>query len=132
MYWTRGKLTPEQVELVFRHLPLDLSFADENDVLVFWNGATYQSCDAHSIGCDVRDCHPEHSLATLEEILRAFKAGERDVAEGWEEEKGRFAVTRYHAVRGDDGDYKGILELNIDATDLRALEGERSLPGWED
>lgn len=129
----RGALTTAQVDLILANLPLDASFADEHDVLVFWQGGTYRTCDETFIGRDVRDCHPDHTLTTLEEILRAFKSGERDVAEGWyEDEKGRFRFTRYVATRDEAGDYKGILEINMDLTGLRALRGERVLPGWSD
>jgi len=78
----------------------------------------------------VRDCHPEHTLECLEEILREFKAGARDVAAGWEQDGKRFKYTRYTAVRDDAGAYKGILEMNHDVTDMRALEGAQRLPGW--
>jgi len=132
MLWKRGSLSSEQVDLVLRHMPLDISVADADDVLVFWKGDTYKTCDGRYVGRDVRDCHPEEALAPLEEILRAFRSGERDVAEGWHETKGRFKVTRYIALRNDAGDYRGILEVNLDATELRALTGERALPGWED
>jgi len=130
MEWRRGSLTPEQMELVLRLLPFDLSFADENDILLFWKGETYKTCDARYIGRDVRDCHPENSLACLEEILSQFKAGAKDVAEGWEQDGDRVKRTRYFAVRNADGAYKGILEINEDVTDARALEGEQALPGW--
>ena len=126
----RGALTPEQVDLILRCLPLDLSFADEHDVLVWWRGETYRTCDEAFIGRDVRECHPRQSLATLEDILRAFKSGEKDVAQGWEETADGFSVTRYVAVRDASGAYRGILEINMEAGDLRALEGEQALPGW--
>ena len=130
MYFQRGTLTPEQMRLVLRDLPVDICFADENDVLVYWGGATYKTCDARSVGKDVRACHPEASLGCLEEILRAFKAGTKDVAEGWEQAGTRFKHTRYRAIRDDSGAYRGILEVNQEASALRALSGEQSLPGW--
>ena len=131
MLWKRGTLTPDLADLVFTHLPVDLSVADEHDVLVYWKGATYKSCDGRFIGRDLRDCHPESSMECLEEILRAFKAGEKDVAVGWRvSSKGRFKRTRYFALRDHDGAYRGILEVNEDVTDARALEGEQALPGW--
>ena len=92
MYFQRGTLTPEQTRLVLRDLPIDVSFADEDDVLVYWSGATYDTCDPRYIGRDVRDCHPEQSLACLEEILRELKAGTRDEAEGWEQDGERFSL----------------------------------------
>ena len=130
MYFQRGTLTPEQTRLVLRDLPVDISFADENDVLVYWSGAIFKTCDARYIGRDIRDCHPESSLECLEEILRELKAGTRDVAEGWEQDGQRFKYTSYTAVRDDSGAYKGILEAHHDVTGLRALEGAKRLPGW--
>lgn len=132
MYWQRGSVTEEQALLLFKHLPLDVSYADENDVLLFWSGKdSYKTCDARFIGRDVRDCHPKQSLPVLEEILRAFKAGEKDVAESWESgDDGPLSRTRYVAVRDSSGAYKGILEVIQDLREVRALEGEQALPGW--
>lgn len=130
MYWQRGSLAPEQVELVLRAIPLSMSYADENDVLVFWSGAIYRTCDGRFVGRDVRDCHSERSRACLEEILREFKAGAKDVAESWEDSGDRFVHRRYVAVRDDDGAYRGILELDQDIAGLRALSGSQTLPGW--
>ena len=130
MLWKHGSLTPELADVVFAFLPVDLSVADENDILVYWKGDTYKTCDARYIGRDVRDCHPERSMACLEEILREFKAGTKDVAEGWEQDGKRMKRTRYFALRDRDRSYKGILEVNEDVTDARALRGEQALPGW--
>jgi DUF438 domain-containing protein len=130
MLWKRGSLTPELADTVFTFLPLDISVADQDDVLVYWKGETYKTCDARYIGRDLRDCHPEHTLECLEEILREFKAGRRDVAEGWEQKGETMTRTRYFALRDEDGAYRGILEAIDDVTGARALEGEQALPGW--
>jgi uncharacterized protein len=114
---------------VASHLPADISFADEHDVLLFWSGETYRTCDARYIGRDIRDCHPQESLGVLERILSEFKDGTREAAEGWHSEDGRFHYTRYVAVR-DHGVYKGILETNMYLEGLRSLSGEQQLPGW--
>ena len=127
MEWQRGALTPKQMELVLKTLPVDLSFADQDDVLVYWRGDTYKTCDARYVGRDVRDCHPEHTLADLEEILKQFKTGARASYECWERHKGRMRYTRYLAVRDEDGEYRGILEMNQDVTHIQALEGDKAL-----
>ena len=131
LFFQRGSIDADHLRFVLRMLPVDVSFADENDVLRYWSGATYRTCDPHFIGRDVRDCHPAGSLETLETILRAFKSGEREVAEGWHDEgDGTFHYTRYTAVRDDAGVYRGILEVNQDLSAGRTLEGEQALPGW--
>jgi DUF438 domain-containing protein len=129
MIWQQGALSEEQIKLVVRFLPADISFADENDVLLFWSGETYKVCDPRYIGADIRDCHRQESLEVLERILSAFKDGTRDTAERWRMEDGRLKYTRYVAVR-DRGAYKGILETNMDLEGFRALSGEQRLPGW--
>ena len=52
------------------------------------------------------------------------------MAEGWEQKGEKMKRTRYFALRDHDGAYKGILEVNEDVTDARALDGEQALPGW--
>jgi DUF438 domain-containing protein len=129
MIWQHGTLNDEQIKLVTGHLPADISFADENDVLLFWSGETYKTCDARYIGRDIRDCHPQGSLEVLERILSAFKSGARETAEGWHWEDGRCHYTRYVALR-DHGVYKGILETNMYVEGFVSLGEEQSLPGW--
>ena len=130
MYFQRGTIDDDHLPLVLRSLPVDISFADEDDVLRYWSGATYKTCDARFVGRDVRDCHPEESLALLQRILAEFRAGTMDVAEGWSERRGKVKHTRYFAVRDDEGNYRGILEVNQDVTGLRAIKGSQELPGW--
>ena len=130
LFFQRGAIDADHLPLVLRMLPIDMSFADEHDVLRYWSGHTYRTCDPHYIGRDIRACHPADSLEALETVLQAFRSGEREFAEGWHEEDGRFTYTRYTAVRDDEGAYRGVLETNHDLTDLRALTGEQALPGW--
>lgn len=130
LFFQRGAIDEKHLKFVLRMLPVDVSFADEDDVLRYWSGGTYRTCDPHFIGRDIRACHPEASLECLETILAAFKSGERDVAEGWRDDDGQFHHTRYTAVRDDEGVYRGILEVNSDLTAARALEGRQDLPGW--
>jgi uncharacterized protein len=130
LFFQRGAIDAEHLPFVLRLLPADVSFADENDILRYWSGVTYRTCDPHFIGQDVRACHPGKSLEVLETILQAFRSGERDTAEGWHSEGDRFHYTRYTAVRDDVGAYRGILEVNQDLTDARGLSGEQALPGW--
>jgi uncharacterized protein len=132
MEWQRGTLTAEQLDLILRRLPVDVSFADEHDILVYWKGDTYRRCDARYIGRDVRDCHPESTLGDLEEILRHFRAGTKDTFECWSHLKGKLKYTRYFAVRDKDGVYRGILELNQDVTRIQTLEGDQPLLGEEE
>ena len=94
LFFQRGAIDAEHLPFVLRMLPVDVSFADEDDILRYWSGATYRTCDPHFIGQDVRACHPGGSLEVLETILQAFRSGERDIAEGWHAEMATRSTTR--------------------------------------
>ena len=79
LYFQRGAIDADHLPFVLRMLPFDISFADEDDVLRYWSGRTYRTCDPHFIGQDLRACHPAASLETLEAILQAFRSGEHDI-----------------------------------------------------
>ncbi len=129
-----GALSLEAIDLMLRHLPLDLSFVDENDVVRYYSEGKdriFPRTPA-AIGRTVQNCHPPKSVATVNRILDSFRAGRKDVAEFWIEMGGRFIHIRYFAVRDGAGRYHGCLEVTQDIGDLRALTGERRLLDWQD
>ena len=66
----------------------------------------------------------------MQQIIDAFRAGEKDTAEFWIEMQGRFLHIRYFAVHDAGGDYRGVVETVQDVTGIRALEGQRRLLDW--
>jgi hypothetical protein len=78
----------------------------------------------------VQNCHPPASVHKVQQIIDAFRAGEKDVAEFWITRGDRFLHIRYFALRDADGTYRGVLETVQDATALRALQGQRRLLDW--
>jgi len=126
-----GALTLEQLNIMLTALPFDVSYVDEEDRVRFYSeGERIFPRSPSAIGRLVRNCHPPKSLAKVEEILAAFKAGEKDTAEFWIEMGPRFIHIRYFAMRDADGAYKGCLEVVQDATHVRSLEGSRRLVNW--
>jgi uncharacterized protein len=129
-----GALSLEVVDLVLRHLPLDLSFVDENDVVRYYSEGKERIFPRTpaAIGRTVQNCHPPKSVATVNRILDSFRQGRKDVAEFWIEMGGRFIHIRYLAVRDGGGKYRGCLEVTQDVRGIRALQGERRLLDWKD
>jgi len=128
-----GALTAEQIDLMLTRLPVDISFVDENDTVVYYSGTPERIFPRSPgvIGRKVQNCHPPKSFDVVERILKAFRAGERDVAEFWIESHGRFIDIRYYALRDKAGAYKGTLEVTQDVTAVRRLQGERRLLDWD-
>ena len=119
-----GFLSPQQINLLFKNLPVDITFVDEWDQVKFYNRGDERVFPRSPgiIDREVRYCHPPKSVHMVLQIVNAFKAGERDTAEFWIQMRGRFIHIRYFAVRDEEGNYKGVLEVSQDVTHLRSLE----------
>ena len=128
-----GKMTLEQINLMLTHLPVDLTFVDENDRVAYYSEGPERIFPRSPaiIGREVRNCHPPKSVHQVNKILDAFKSGSRDTAEFWIELGGKFIYIRYFAVRDTNGYYRGTLEVSQDLTQIRKLEGQQRLLDWE-
>ncbi|MBS6139461.1 PAS domain-containing protein [Veillonella parvula] len=128
-----GKLTLEQINLVFRHLPVDLSYVDENELVKFYSDTPHRIFprSANVIGREVKNCHPAKSVHIVEEIVEKFRSGEQTQAEFWINKPGLFIYVIYTAVRDENGKFRGVLEMMQDCTHIRELEGSRTLLTWD-
>ena len=132
-HYDEGYLTPEQVNSIFRILPVDITYVNENDQVVFYNRGEDRVFprSAGIIGREVKFCHPPKSVDQVIKILEEFKAGRQDLAEFWINFKGQFIHIQYFAVRDPDRTYRGVIEMSQDVTHVRGLEGEKRLLDWE-
>ena len=64
-------------------------------------------------------------------IVDAFKSGAQNEASFWINIKGRLIYIRYFAVRDAQKNYKGVIEMSQDITDIQKIEGERRLLAWK-
>jgi DUF438 domain-containing protein len=127
-----GRLSIEQVDMLLRHLPIEISFVDADGFVRYYSETEERLFPRTpgAIGRHVENCHPPKSIHMVREILKRFAEGERDVAEFWIEMQGKFIHIRYFAVRNLEKTYLGCLEVTQDVTGIRALEGERRLLEW--
>jgi len=128
-----GALTPKQVNLLLKNLPVDVTFVDELDTVRYFSAGAERIFPRSPgiIGRKVQNCHPPDSVHVVNRILEALRKGERDVAEFWIQSRNRFIQIRYFALRNKAGDYRGCLEVSQDVTAARGLEGEKRLLDWE-
>lgn len=129
---TTGKLTLEQVNLIYKHLPIDISFVDENELVCFYSDTDHRIFprSKNVIGREVMNCHPRKSAHIVREVIDKLRSGEQDKAEFWINKPGLFIYIIYVAVRDKDGKFRGVLEMMQDCTHIRALEGSQTLLTW--
>ena len=128
-----GYLSLEQVNLVLKHLPVEISFIDENDEVRYYTNIPNKIFprSPEVIGRKVQNCHPPKSLHLVNRILAAFRDGSKNVASFWIQMNGKFIYIRYFAVRDSEGNYRGSLEVVQDVAEIRELDGERRLLDWK-
>jgi len=128
-----GWLLEEQLNLMLQFMPVDITYVDENDIVLFYNRGENRVFprSAGIIGREVKFCHPPKSVDQVLMILREFKAGRKDEAEFWIEFKDKFIHIQYFAIRDDEGTYKGVIEMSQDVTHIRNLKGQQRLLDWE-
>ncbi|WP_396170290.1 DUF438 domain-containing protein [Flavobacterium sp.] len=132
-HYDEGYMTVEQVNLLLRTMPLDLTFVDENDKVIFYNRGEERVFprSAGIIGREVKFCHPPKSVGTVLKIIESFKNGTQNEASFWINFKERLIYIRYFAVRDADKNYKGVIEMSQDITEIKTIEGEKRLLDWE-
>lgn len=128
-----GHMSLEQINLMLKFMPVDLTYVDENDRVIFYNRGEERVFprSAGIIGREVRFCHPPKSVGTVLRILEEFKKGTQSEAEFWIRFKGRVIHIRYFAVRDAQGTYKGVMEMSQDITEIQKIEGEQRLLDWD-
>ncbi|NMB61723.1 MAG: DUF438 domain-containing protein [Chloroflexi bacterium] len=124
-----GKLSAQQVDLLLRNLPVDVTFVDENDQVAFYSQSRERifARTPAVIGRKVQMCHPPASVDKVQRILDDFRAKKRNEADFWIQMNGKFIHIRYYAIFDDEGVYRGTIEVTQDITKLRQLQGEKRL-----
>lgn len=128
-----GQLTPRQLEGLFAALPLDLTFVDVDDRVVFYSdtpGRLFSRSPA-VIGRPLKHCHPPASEPLLDRIMADLRSGHTAAVESMTERDGRLLHTRYIAVRDGVGQYLGCLEMAQDITPLHELRRDGRWPRYE-
>lgn len=124
-----GSFDPDEMEALFRTLPIDITFVDKDDKVKFFSHGPDRvfARNRAILGRDVRMCHPPSSVNIVEQILADFKSGREKSAAFWINFQGRFIYIEYIALSNDKGDYLGTIEFTQDLTHMRELKGEQRL-----
>ena len=78
---SQGQLSREQIDLMFKNLPVDITFVDENDKVCYYSDTRERIFPRSPaiIGREVQNCHPPGSVHIVENILRNFKEKNKNV-----------------------------------------------------
>jgi uncharacterized protein len=124
-----GSFKNDELDAVFKTLPFDLTFVDKDDKVRYFSLGEERifSRSRAILGRQVQYCHPPSSVHIVEQILNDFKTKKQDKASFWINFHEKLVMITYYAVRNENGDYLGTLEVTQDITGIKKIEGERRL-----
>jgi DUF438 domain-containing protein len=124
-----GSFNVDEITAILNTIPFDMTFVDKDDkVCYFTQGRERIFARSRAIlRRDVRQCHPPSSVHVIEKILDDFKSGKEDNTAFWITLMDRFIHIEYFALRSEEGEYLGTLEVSQDLTEKRKLGGEQRL-----
>lgn len=127
-----GALSLESLITMLNVLPVDLTFVDENQEVRYFsdNKERVFPRSPAIIGRKVRYCHPPESVHIVMQVIEELQSG-KDYVDFWINYRGKFVYITYFAIRDENGNYKGTLEVTMDATKIRSLEGEKRLLDYD-
>lgn len=124
-----GSFTSKEIMAILNTVPVDMTFVDKNDKVKYFTQGSHRifARSRSIINRDVRLCHPPGSVDIVEKILEDFKSDRASHAPFWIQMKGKFILIEYYALRDENGEYLGTLEVSQDLTEARSLEGEQRI-----
>ncbi len=128
-----GSFKVEELLAILNTIPVDMTFVDKNDKVKYFTQSEDRIFQRNRaiLNRDVRHCHPPASAHIVDKILEDFKSGKQTRAPFWINMGGRFIHIEYFALRSEQGEYLGTLEVSRDLTNDRKLEGEQRILSYE-
>ncbi len=128
-----GNLSAKQLELILNHLPVDITFVDKNDIVQYFSSPENRIFPRTKaiIGRKVQNCHPPESIDVVNRIIDSFKNGEKDEASFWLHMGDKYVLIRYFAVRDNNNNYSGTLEVSQEISEIQKIKGNKRLLDWD-
>ena len=107
-----GHMTIRQLTALLNTIPLEISFIDAEDRNCYFNeGSKVFKRAQMALGRSVFTCHPPKVEAMVRRIIGEFREGTLDRVPVWMDKGGRTMLVTYMAVRDENGEYMGTMEL---------------------
>jgi len=124
-----GLLTAKEISLMFNNLPIDITFVDKDGAVKYFSQGKERIFPRTKaiIGRQVHNCHPPASVHIVEKLVEDFKAGKKESESFWIKMGGKYVYIRYFAIRDENGDYVGTMEVTQDIQPIQEISGEKRL-----
>ena len=124
-----GVFNREELTYMLNALPFDITFVGKDDNVRYFSQTSDRIFPRTKtiIGRNVSNCHPPASVHIVEGIVDDFKAGKKDHEDFWIKMGDKYIFIRYFAVRNEEGQYLGVVEVTQDIKPIQEITGEKRL-----
>lgn len=117
----RGLLTVDQLNYFLNSMPMELTFADQNNQFLYYNYHK-EAADMLAkrvpgqVGNPLAKCHPPKTFKNVSWVIDQLRNGKQDIVQVHVPTHGpdKFVVHNYQAMRDESGNYMGINEFILD------------------
>ncbi len=116
-----GFLRPEEVDALFRALPLEVTYANMDDRIRFFSQSFLHKGFVRTktiIGRRLEYCHPPRLEYYVKHVVKQLKEGKHPYREFWTRMGGRIIRVLIVPVRDREGKQIGTLEVVEDLTEV--------------
>jgi len=124
-----GGFSAAELLAILNTLPIDMTFVDKDDKVKYFSQGAERIFQRNRaiLNRDVRHCHPPASAHIVDKIIDDFKTGRHSRAPFWINMGGKMIHIEYFALRGENGEYLGTLEVSHNVNPYRELQGEQRI-----
>ena len=124
-----GVFNKEELTYMLNSLPFDITFVGNDDNVRYFSQSSERIFPRTKtiIGRNVSNCHPPASVHIVEDIVNDFKSGKKDHEDFWIKKGDMIIYIRYFAVRNEEGEYLGVVEVTQDIKPIQEIAGEKRL-----
>ena len=124
-----GFLFPNELTHMLNSLPIDITFVGKDDTVRYFSQGTERIFPRTKaiIGRKVSNCYPPASVHIVEGIVADLKSGKKDHEDFWIKMGNNFVYIRYFAVRDEQGEYLGVVEVTQNIAPIQQITGEKRL-----
>ncbi|MBL4935482.1 DUF438 domain-containing protein [Clostridium sp. YIM B02515] len=124
-----GFLNVKELAQMLNTLPFDITFIDKDDIVKYFSQSEERifARTKAVIGRSVANCHPPASVHIVEKMLEDFKSGRKNHEDFWINMGPIFVYIRYFAVRDENGEYLGTVEVTQNIKPIQDISGEKRL-----
>ena len=128
-----GGLSRDELEAIFESMPVDITFADRNDIVTYYNHPNKRIFPRaqSDIGRKAQQCFLQaegdflERIEKVNKIVSDLKAGKTPAIELCVNRNGHLIHIRYLPVRDNAKSYAGCIEVVQDITDIKKIDAEK-------